>query len=54
MSETPPAPLVEEVDSFSNDVWRSGQYRIDWERCRAIEQSDSFPTPWPTNFLFKP
>lgn len=48
VSETMIAPQFP-PDSFSNDSWAAGQRRIDYEKCKRIEES-GIPTVWPKGF----
>jgi hypothetical protein len=42
----PPRP-----DWDTNEGWAAGQYRIDWEKCRRIENGGPISTVWPANFV---
>jgi hypothetical protein len=43
---TPPVAL----DPFSNEAWALGQHRLDYEKCRHVEERGDIPTVWPKGF----
>jgi len=37
------------LDPFSNEAWAQGQRRLDYEKCKRIEDY-GIPTAWPRDF----
>jgi hypothetical protein len=46
-------PADPRPDWDTDEGWLAGQYRIDWEKCRRMEE-DGLGTVWPANFIVDP